>query len=276
MPVRHKAAAAVLAALLAGAAGCSGAAEAGPATGSPAASSALATPTDHSPHGMLLTAQLAMRDARRAKFRLPQEGAGGMIFWAPKTGLRLDRPGSAEQLIVLDTTAYLGGDPDTAARLGGRHWEKYGGATPGASAGAKEIPYSGLIDQLNPMVALTAACAAERPELVGEEQLQDSTVTHYRVSTTVEAYTAAQTQLAPERRRALREALGSDAGRVLTLDLWLNDKDQLVQLRRTGQAPGPAATVGYAEIAGPLSLQAPAEADVVDRGTAALPPLPGL
>ncbi|MEV4611709.1 hypothetical protein AB0K43_03795 [Kitasatospora sp. NPDC049258] len=274
MPVRRKAAAAALVLLLAGAAGCGGAAATpgpGPTPSTAAASSALATPTDRSPHGILLSAQLAMHDARRAKFRLPQQGADGMIFWAPKTGLRLNRPTTAEQLIVLDTAAYLGGDPDAAARLGGRHWAKYGGPT-----GSKETPYAGLIDQLNPVVALTAACSAEEPELVGEEQLQDATVTHLRVTIGVAGYVAAQTQLSAARRQALSETLGADSGRVLTLDLWLNDKDQLVQLRRTGQAGSTAATVAYSEIAGPLSLQAPAEADTLDRTGTAPPALSGL
>ncbi|MER8183917.1 hypothetical protein [Kitasatospora sp. NPDC094015] len=272
MPVRRKAAVTALVLLLAGAAGCGGAAQPGPGptASTPAASSALATPTDRSPHGVLLSAQLAMHDARRAKFRLPQQGADGMIFWAPKTGLRLNRPTTTEQLIVLDTAAYLGGDPEAAARLGGRHWEKYGGA------GSKDTPYAGLIDQLNPVVALTAACAAEDPELVGEEELQDATVTHLRVTIGVAGYVAAQTQLSESRRQALAETLGADSGRVLTLDLWLNDKDQLVQLRRTGQAGSTAATVAYSEIAGPLSLQAPAEADTVDRTGSALPALGGL
>ncbi|MEU9129222.1 hypothetical protein AB0D08_14145 [Kitasatospora sp. NPDC048540] len=272
MPVRRKAATAVLALLLAGAAACGGNATAGPgpATGTSAPSSALATPTDRSPHGVLLSAQLAMRDARRARFKLPQEGADGMIFWAPKTGLRFDRQGTSEQLIVLDTAAYLGGDPDSAARQGGRHWQKFSGRP-----GGKDVPYSALVDQLNPMVALTAACAAEAPELVGQEQLQETSVVHYRLTLGVDAYVAAQTQLGPERREALRQSLGADPGRVLTLDLWLNDSDQLVQLSRTGQAGARAATVVYGEIAGPLSLQAPAEADTLDRGEASPPPVPG-
>ncbi|GAA2129985.1 hypothetical protein GCM10009760_01910 [Kitasatospora kazusensis] len=278
MTVRRRSVLAVLGALLlSGAAGCSGGS--GAADGRPlpspstsaASPSALATPTDRSPHGVLLSAELAMHTARRAKFSylLGTDSATGLLFWAPKTVLQLQRSGAVDQLMVLDTTAYLGGDQATAARLGGRHWERYSTGSGG------DVPYSGLVDRLNPVVALAAASAADAPELLGEEKLGDTTVQHYRVTTTVDGYVAAQTQLTPARRDALRTALGQGGPTGLTLDLWLNDKDQLVQLRRTA-AGGTARlddTVRYSEFAGPLSVQAPAETDTFDAGTASLPPL---
>jgi len=274
---RRAVAAALAALLLAGAAACGsgsgGKAEPSPASATP---SALATPTDRSPHGVLLSAELAMRTARRAKFsyRLGTDNATGMLFWAPKTVLQLKRPDDTEQLIVLDTTAYRGGDLATASRLGGRHWEKYAAAA--GADGQREVPYAGLVDRLNPVVALTAAVAADDPVLVGEEKLDESTVEHYRVTVTVAAYAAAQTQLTGARRQALQATLGKGGVSLLTLDLWLNDKDQLVQLRRTGI--GSAArlddTVVYSEFAGALSVQAPAESDTVDVGTRSLPAAP--
>ncbi|MER5862506.1 hypothetical protein [Kitasatospora sp. NPDC002040] len=268
---RGSMAAAVAVLLLTGVAGCGG----GPAdrpTASPSASSSptgLPTPTDRSPRGVLLSAQLAMTAARRAEFsyRLDGEQASGMLFWAPKTVLKLKYPHSDEQLIVLDTTAYRGGDRATADRTGGRHWEKF--SSPG---GQREIPYAGLVDRINPMVALTAAVAADQPRLLGEEDLGESTAQHYRVLLSTDRYVAAQTQLTPARQQALRAALAEDGVRELTLDLWLNDKDQLVQLRRSG-AGGPEDTLAYKELGGALSVQAPAENDTVDAGGRSLPPL---
>jgi hypothetical protein len=260
---------AVAAGLLAGLTACGGSSGATGTDASAAVSSptALATPTDRSPHGVLLTAQLAARNARRAefKYRLGSSEAQGMLFWAPKTVLKLSRPESDDQVIVLDTTAYLGGGPATALRLNGRHWEKYTGGLD--ADGQKQVPYAALVDRLNPMVALTAAVAVDSPLLVGEEQLQDATVEHYRVTMPTSAYAAAQTQLSAARRAALQTALG---GGALTLDLWLNDKDQLVQLRRvTAQADD---TVTYSDYAGPLSVQAPAEADTADAPAGQGPP----
>ncbi|MDH6578391.1 hypothetical protein [Kitasatospora sp. MAP5-34] len=285
MTVRRRSVVAVLGAalLLAGVTGCSGGSGGSGTSGgspqpSPTASvtspSPLATPTDRSPHGVLLSAQLAMHTARRAKFSylLGADSGTGMLFWAPKTVLQLQRSGALDQLLVLDTTAYLGGDQATAARLGGRHWERYG-AVPGG-----DIPYSGLVDRLNPVVAVTAAAAADSPELLGEEKLGDTAVQHYRVVTGVDAYVAAQTQLTVARRDALRASLGQGGLTELTLDLWLNDKDQLVQFRRTGTRTGTGATarlddtVRYSEFAGLLSVQAPADTDTLDAGTQALPP----
>ncbi|MEV6209623.1 hypothetical protein [Kitasatospora sp. NPDC051914] len=270
--VRRAAAAAALAVLLT----ACGSGAGSPPAASPSASAdptALATPTDRSPHGVLLAAQLAMHSARRAHFsgNLGQDTVAGLLFWAPKTVLQLKRPGTTEQLIVLDTTAYRGGDAATANRLGGRHWEKFAGV-PGAD-GQRPVPYADTVDRLNPVVALTAAVAASSPEQVGEEEIDGTAVEHYRVTTTVADYADAQAQLAPARRQALRAALGD--GGVITLDLWLNDRDQLVQLHRAGSGAASRVddTLRFDEFGGPLSVQAPAEADTADAGGRSLPPL---
>ncbi|MDY0815376.1 hypothetical protein [Kitasatospora purpeofusca] len=289
MAVRQRLAAVVAAAVLAGGlSGCGGAdgpAPGGSPTGSgaptPTPSSASPTwpakPTDRSPHGMLLSAQLAMQTARRAKvsYRLGSDAGSGPLFWQPKTALQVRRstPASAEQLIVVDTVAYEGGDAATAARLGGRHWERFAGA-PGPD-GHREIPYAGLIDLLNPVVALAAATAdGTTAQYVGEEKFEDSTVEHYRVSTDAARYAAAQTQLSQARREGLRTALAPGGSASLTLDLWLNDKDQLVRLQRTGAGDSGRLddSVLYTEPGGPLSAQAPAESDTVDTGTRSTPP----
>ncbi|GAA1159645.1 hypothetical protein F4556_004212 [Kitasatospora gansuensis] len=268
---QRSAAAAIAVLLLTGVAGCGSGSEPRPTpTPTPSATpTGLPSPTDRSPQGVLLSAQLAMSTARRAEFsyRLAGDQAGGVLFWAPKTVLKVKYPDTAEQLIVLDTTAYRGGDPATAERTGGRHWEKF--TAPG---GQREIPYAGLVDRINPMVALTAAVAAESPQLVGEEELGEATVQHYRVTVGVDRYVVAQTQLSATRQQALQAALGAGGVHQLTLDLWLNDKDQLVQLRRSGGG-GPDDTVTYKGFGGPLSVQAPAESDTVDTAGRSLPPL---
>ncbi|MFB7662559.1 hypothetical protein ACFC1R_01225 [Kitasatospora sp. NPDC056138] len=260
------------AALLAGCGTGTGGAGSSPPPAPAASPSATATPTDRSPHGVLLSAKLQMDTARRARFsyQLGAQSATGMLFWAPKTVLVLNRLGVAEQLIVLDTTAYLGGDQAAAARLGGRHWEKFTTA-PGAD-GRREIPYSALVDRLSPMVALTAAASAPDPVLVGEQKDTEGTLKHYRVTLSAEAYAAAQTQLSPARRTALGAALGPGP---VVLDLLLNDKDQLTEVHRSGPGPSGGAndTVRYSEFGGPLSVQAPADEDTVDVGTKGLPPL---
>ncbi|MFE4361642.1 MULTISPECIES: hypothetical protein [Streptomycetaceae] len=283
------AAVAVVALLTSGLSGCGGGGEtsatpsgspslssASPSTASP---SAQAKPTDRSPHGVLLSAQLAMQTARRAKvsYRLGPDAGSGPLFWQPKTALQIKRstPAEAEQLIVVDTVAYQGGDAATAARQGGRHWERF--TVPPDADGHKEVPYAGLIDLLNPVEALTAATAeGTDPVFVGEEKFEDSTVEHYRVATTAEKYAAAQAQLTAARRDGLRAALSPGGSASLTLDLWLNDKDQLVRLQRTGTGDSGRQddSVLYTDLAGALlSAQAPAESDTVDTGVRTVSPL---
>ncbi|MFE4519105.1 hypothetical protein ACFRMQ_33515 [Kitasatospora sp. NPDC056783] len=282
------AAAAAVVLLTGGLSGCGGGGGAVTPTGSPtpaaaspsaASPSAQAKPTDRSPHGVLLSAQLAMQTARRAKvgYRLGADVGSGPLFWQPKTALQIKRatPAEAEQLIVVDTVAYQGGDAATAARQGGKHWERF--TVPADPDGHKEVPYAGLIDLLNPVEALTAATAeGTDPVFVGEEKYEDSTVEHYRVPTTAEKYAAAQTQLTQSRRDGLRAALAPGGSLSLTLDLWLNDKDQLVRLQRTGSGDSGRADdeVLYTDFAGALlSAQAPAETDTVDTGVRTVSPL---
>ncbi|WP_405012859.1 hypothetical protein [Kitasatospora sp. NBC_01539] len=269
---RRAAAATALALLLTACGGAPG----GTPSASPSSTAdptALATPTDRSPHGVLLAAQLAMHTARRARFggNLGSDSVAGLLFWAPKTVLQLKRPGTTEQLVVLDTTAYRGGDTATAALLGGPHWRKYTG--PAGPDGELTVPYADTVDRLNPLVAVTAAAAATAPERIGEEELDDTAVEHYRVALTAADYAGAQVLLTPARRAALRTALGGDG--VVTLDLWLNDRDQVVQLHRTGSGTAGRVddTLRFEDFGGPLSVQAPAEADTWDAAGRSLPPL---
>ncbi|MER7750511.1 hypothetical protein [Kitasatospora sp. NPDC097643] len=275
---------AVVVLLVSGLTGCGGGDDASSTpSGSPSPTDATPTgpakPTDRSPHGVLLSAQLAMQTARRAKvsYRLGPDAGAGPLFWQPKTALQIRRstPAEAEQLIVVDTVAYQGGDSATAARQGGRHWERF--AVPPDPDGRKEVPYAGLIDLLNPVEALAAATAdGVDARFVGEEKYEDSTVEHYRVTTTAERYAAAQTQLTRPRRDGLRAALAPGGSTSLTVDLWLNDKDQLVRLQRTGKGDSGQAddSVVYTDLGGPLlSVQAPPEADTVDTGPRTVPPL---
>lgn len=286
--VRRRLAVTVTAVLLAsGLTACSGGGDPA-AAGSPSATSASPTgpakptgpvkPTDRSPRGVLLSAQITAQTARRARvtYRLGADAGSGPLFWAPKTALQVKRttPAEAEQLIVVDTVAYQGGDAAAAARLGGRHWERFAGAP--TAEGHREIPYAGLVDLLSPVAALAAATAdGIAVEHLGEERLEDSSAEHYRVTTDAEHYAAAQTQLSPARRQGLRTALAPGGSAVLTLDLWLNDRDQLVKLRRTGSGEGGRAddTLLWSDYGGALSVQAPAEADTVDTGTRSVSPL---
>lgn len=119
--------------------------------------------------------------------------------------------------------------------------------------GHREIPYAGLIDLLNPVEALAAATAdGIEAQYLGEEKFEDSAVEHFRVTTDAERYAAAQVQLGQARRDGLRAALAPGGSVSLTLDLWLNDKDQLVRLQRTGTGASGRAddAVLYSDFAG--------------------------
>ncbi|MFE0461806.1 hypothetical protein ACFW1A_21410 [Kitasatospora sp. NPDC058965] len=277
---RSAGAAVAAAALLAALAGCGsgGDGRAEPGRPSPTAvrssPSASAKPTDRSPQGVLLAAEQALQTARRAqlsyRFDTPDghsDSADGVLYWAPRTIMKLTKttPGATDQLIVMDTVSYRGGDAATASRLGGRHWEKSAEAT--GPDGRKETPYAPLVDQLNPLQAVTAAAGAPDLRLVGPENLGEGLVEHYTATVPVADYVAAQQNLLTEdRRRQLGSALGAGGVTTLTLDLWFNDKDQLVQLHRSGAGSQGVLDqlVLYSDWGGQLAVLAPAESDTQD------------
>lgn len=286
MAGRRRTAALVIAVtLIGGLAACSaGAAQPARTKPSPSAS---ATSTegsgaaDRSPHGVMVSAEQVLQTARRAKLSYQQTATGpsaapsdtesgaGVLFWAPRTVMQLQRTsnGVTSGLIVLDTVAYQGGDAATAARLGGKHWEKSAEVT--GPDGRIETPFASLIDRLDPLEAVTGAAAATDLRLLGEEKLNDSTVQHYQATLSVADYVAAQQSLlTAARQQGLTTALSQGGTQTLTLDLWLNDHDQPVKLQRTGQGAKGALddTVLYSDYGGAFAVQAPDESDTQDAG----------
>ncbi|MFI9269310.1 hypothetical protein ACIGXM_01080 [Kitasatospora sp. NPDC052896] len=279
MAARRRAAALVVAAgLIGGLAACGGSSHRAGPSPSPSTASPSPTgarPTDRSPRGVMLSSALELQSARRAKFSYQFTGpaatdvdsADGVLFWAPRTVMQLTHttPGATDQLIVLDTVAYQGGDAATAAKLGGKHWQKTDETT--GPDGRPEIPFSTLIDQINPLYAVTAAAAAPDLQLLGEEKVGDASTEHYQATVTVADYAAAQQALlTPARSQALAGALSQGGVTTLTLDLWLNDKDQPVQLHLLGSGSQGTLehTVDYSDYGGAFAVQAPAESDTQD------------
>ncbi|MFF7633976.1 hypothetical protein ACFZB9_12590 [Kitasatospora sp. NPDC008050] len=279
---RTAGAAAVAAALIAALAACGGPAGGAvtlPTSPAPSIGSASPTdkPTDRSPQGVLLSAEQVLQTARRAKlsyrFDTPDgksDSADGSLYWAPRTIMQLTKtnPGATDQLIVMDTVSYQGGDAATAARLGGKHWVKSPEVL--GPDGHPVTPFAALVDQLNPLEAVTAAANAPDLRKLGEEKLGDSTVEHYTASLSVADYAAAQQNLlTADRRDSLAATLGQGGVTTLTLDLWLNDKDQLVQLQRggTGTKGDLNQVIQYSEFGGNLAVQAPAESDTQGGGS---------
>lgn len=282
---RRTAALAVAATLMGALAACSGgAAQPGRPSASPSAtapSSEGSKSADRSPHGVMLSAEQVLQTARRAKLSYQHTATGpgaqqsdtdsgdGVLFWAPRTVMQLQRTtdGTTSQLIVLDTVSYQGGDAATAARLGGRHWQKSAEVT--GPDGRIATPFAELVDELNPLVAVTGAAAASDLQLLGEEKLNDSTVQHYQASVSVADYVAAQEPLlTATRRQQLTSTLSVGGVQTLTLDLWLNDHDQLVKLQRTGQGATGSLddSVLYSDYGGAFAVQAPDESDTQDAG----------
>ncbi|MDH6121226.1 hypothetical protein ABH930_000006 [Kitasatospora sp. GAS204A] len=250
------------------------------ATPSPSvtASASPSKPADRSPQGVLLSAEQVLQTARRAKlsyrFDNPDgtsDSADGVLYWAPRTIMQLTKttPGATDQLIVMDTISYQGGDAATAARLGGKHWQK--SAEVLGPDGRPETPFAALVDQLNPLQAVTAAANAGDLQKVGEEKVGDQTAEHYTATVTVAGYAAAQLNLlTADRRTQLAATLGQGGVGALSLDLWLNDKDQLVQLQRSGAGSKGelVQVVQYSDFgSSQLAVTAPAEGDTQDLGS---------
>ncbi|WP_055588936.1 hypothetical protein [Peterkaempfera griseoplana] len=216
-----------------------------------------------------------MADAGAAKVALqrqdPVDGASsgsGELSWGSKPAMALVmRHGAAQmQVRTLDGVVYLVADPEQSAWMGGRHWMRFDPRTSGGD-GAGAALYSTWSEQLSPASDLTALAAVGRLQQVGSERLDDDLDTvHYRASASVTDMVGASSDLSAEQRASLLDAYRRQGATSITVDVWIDDKDQVVQERRSFLLPkGPETTsTRYSAIGMEVDIQAPLPDDTFD------------
>ncbi|WP_377270810.1 hypothetical protein [Peterkaempfera sp. SMS 1(5)a] len=253
--IRTVVAAAVAATLLGGTAACGGHRE-------------------RTPKEAFQAAAKVMADAGAAKVVLqrqdPVEGASsgsGVLSWGSKPAMELVmRHGAAQvQVRTLDGIVYLVADPEQSAWMGGRHWMRFDPRTShGDGAGA--AVYSTWGEQLSPASDLTALAAVGRLRQVGPEKLDDMDTVHYRASASVADLVGASSDLSPEQRTSVLDAYRKQGATSITVDVWIDAKDQVVQERRACLLAKGSETTStrYSAIGMEVDIQAPLPDDTFD------------
>ncbi|MET8541243.1 hypothetical protein ABZW03_11395 [Kitasatospora sp. NPDC004799] len=171
------------------------------------------------------------------------------------TDLLGDMGGKKLKIRVVGVDAYLGGD-EAAAALGGKHWVKLSSDETGAT-------FRAAGQMLNPVLLLTVGAQSGKLSKVGQEAVDGVQTVHLRAEQDTAVLVAGMTGLPEAQRPAVQKSLEED-GKTLTIDFWLNDKQELVQYQEYGEKNGTkgAVTVKYSNLGKGAPIAAPAAGDL--------------
>ncbi|MFE7528905.1 hypothetical protein ACFU7Y_24775 [Kitasatospora sp. NPDC057542] len=216
------------------------------------------------PKAALAASAVVMQKAGNGKVTMvpsnpDNPGGTGDADWKDpaKTAVDLagDMGGKKLRIRVIGTDAYLGGD-EAATALGGKRWVKLSSDETGDS-------FRAAGQMMNPVVLLTVAAQSGKLSKVGQETVDGVQTTHLRAEQDTSAVVAGMSSLPADRRQAVQKALEED-GKTLTIDFWLNGKQELVQYQEYGEKNGSkdAVTVKYANLGKAAAIAAPAAGDL--------------
>lgn len=242
--------------------------EAKPADTKPAETKAadpLAAALDADPKAALAAAAVVMQKAGNGKITMTPAAPGdpggtGDADWKDPAKASADMASDIEgkklRIRVIGADAYVGGGDDKAAALGGKHWVKMPADESGDS-------FRVIGQMTNPVVLLTVAAQSGKLSKVGQEPVDGVQTTHLRAEQDTAALVAGMTSLSADQRKAVQKTLEED-GKTLTIDFWLNAKQELVQYREYGDTNGEkqAVTIKYSDLGKAAAITAPAAGDL--------------
>ncbi|GAA3028424.1 hypothetical protein GCM10020229_44880 [Kitasatospora albolonga] len=221
---------------------------------------------------VLLAANGVMAKAGNAKLSVGTgavaQGGGGSFAWAQPGGIDLvlaQPDGAQARLRSTGGSVWVGAPEQTAALVGGKPWMK---VDPNAKPGGTQVLAGGedarglvvLARVLDPSVALAAGAGSPGLTKVGVESVDGQEAVHFRATGVADALVNGLTE--DQKRQALAD-LGRNGG---ALDLWINGRNELVQLRAADLTPSRAGemTVRYGELGRAPQVAAPLATDVFE------------
>ncbi|MFE2724971.1 hypothetical protein [Kitasatospora sp. NPDC059327] len=219
---------------------------------------------DPDPRAALAASAAVMQRAGNGSLTLTTGGdtLTGAGEWRQRTVVDLaGATKSSTKARVLGDEVYLGGGTETTAALGGRHWARIGPKDP--IVGSMSVIFLTMAQLTNPVLQLGAAAQSGKVTRIGTETVAGARATHYRAVEDAAKLADGMTALGADQRAAVRQTLDS-GGSTLTVDFWINEGRQLVQLKEYGDKAGEASavTVAYTGLGAAPTIEAPAASDV--------------
>ncbi|MFI9321568.1 hypothetical protein ACIGXI_17525 [Kitasatospora aureofaciens] len=216
------------------------------------------------PKAALTAAALVMQKAGNGKVAMTSPdptspGGAGTVDWKDPGKVALDvssdMDGKKLKIRVIGADAYVGSDDATA--LQGKHWVK----VPSSQEMGGAFVVMGQMT--NPVAQLTIAAASGKLSKVAQEGVDGVQTTHLRAVEETATLVAGMTALTPEQRQSVQKTLEED-GKTLTVDFWLNDKQELVKYQEYGDTNGEAkaVTIKYSDLGKAGKAEAPAAGDL--------------
>ncbi|MBD0694280.1 hypothetical protein [Streptomyces sp. CBMA123] len=218
------------------------------------------------PKAALAAAALVMQKAGNGKVAMTSPdasspGGSGTADWKDPGKVALDvasdMDGKKLKIRVIGADAYVGGDDATTAALQGKHWVK----VPSSEEMGGAFVVMGQM--MNPVAQLTIAAGSGKLSKVGQESVDGVQTTHLRAVEDTATLVAGMTSLTAEQRQSVQKTLEED-GKTLTIDFWLNGKQELVKYQEYGDTNGEqkAVTVKYSDLGKGTKIEAPAAGDL--------------
>ncbi|MFD9591500.1 hypothetical protein ACFWA9_01930 [Kitasatospora sp. NPDC059973] len=216
------------------------------------------------PRAALAASAVVMQRAGNGSLALTAEAGpmAGTAEWQQRTVVDVAaKTESGTRARIIGDEVYLGGGLQTTAVLGGKHWARIEPKDP--VVGSMSVMFLTVAQLTNPVLQLSAAAQGGKLTKVGAEAVGGVQTTHYRAVEEVAKLADTLSALGGDQRAAVRQTLDT-GGSTLTVDFWINDKQELVQLREYGDKGGEssAVTVTYSGLGAAPKIEAPAAGDV--------------
>ncbi|MFD7731423.1 hypothetical protein ACFV6F_13690 [Kitasatospora phosalacinea] len=217
------------------------------------------------PKEALLAAAAVMDKAGSAKLVVKggeSDGTADYVWKAPASFLlEMQEDGKPVKVLFVGDQMYIGATEDMAAVAPGKKWMSLSTKDSSGEAGVEAGTFAAMMQLMNPSVQLAAA--APTATLVGTETVGGQSATHYRSEIKVDDQIA-KMNLDPALKAQVQAEL-EKKGSTSTVDLWINDKNELVQ--QSSADPEAAAgaapeVVSYTELGAVKATPAPAAAEV--------------
>ncbi|WP_285737049.1 hypothetical protein [Kitasatospora phosalacinea] len=220
------------------------------------------------PKEALLASAAVMEKAGSAKLAVKggeadDDGTVDYVWKDPASFLMTGTEDGKEiKALVVGGQMYVGVTPDMAAVAKGKKWVSLDASDGSAEDGNETASLNAMVQVMNPAIQLAAA--APTATLAGTETVSGQSTTHYRSEMKAEDLVSKMKLDGALKPKVLAEI--KKDGDTVVVELWINDKGELVQQSVTGSSPKAGdkpETITYSGLGTVKATPAPAAGEVL-------------